>query len=700
MKLKGKILMTSTVFTIFTVLVLFYSQSHVRARYTEELLSATSDNISNNYIEQARHRVSITLNYLVDAIVEPMYFFDLDGIRYVIEPVTNDENIQKVMVFDQYGKIFHSSDNDDRYGQKVDLPELERMILELGVDYSRSSQELLMLAAPLKLQDQILGGVLVTYSMESVRKDILNHELLVLKLSESNESLFYQLNIVVFIIIFVISLCLSLSLANRLIKPIYLLRDHSKRLQAGNYGTYNTVYSRDELNELAQSINDVDIRLEQRTNEIEFLAFHDSLTKLPNRVTFINHVQSLIKRNEKADHPFSILFIDLDGFKRVNDSFGHQAGDELLCAVATRISALVNDINHHNIVARVGGDEFVVCLHENDALSFTVDIAEALLEMIHMPILLSGSQEEFFAGASIGIARFSSIEESAEALIKKSDLAMYSAKAMGKNCYRFYSKQLEDSLREAEIIEKELKLAMTTYQDFSVWYQPKVRIDDGAVTGYEALIRWKHPSKGFISPETFIPIAESTGLIVDLGKWVIKQVMRDFVHYEHFSEFTVAINISAKQLRDKELIVFLEQQIKAFEIDPSRLQFEVTETSLMENWQIANETLMQIRELGVEIWLDDFGTGYASLSYLQKLPVDGLKIDRSFVSGQNLNLKNNVLCSAMISMARKLSIQVVAEGIETKEQAEFLKSEHCEFGQGFYFFKPKPAEALAAIKND
>ena len=307
MKLKGKILMTSTVFILLTVLVLFYSQSHIRSRYTEELLNATSENISNNYVEQATQKAATTLNYLVDAIVDPMYFFDLDGIRYVIEPVTNDSNIERVVVFDQQGKIFHSSHTDDRYGQNLDLPNLKQKVFTLGENYFSYSTESLILASPLQLQDKVLGGVLITYSMEAVQKDILRHENLVIEMSDANESLFNQLNAVVFIVISVISLFLSLNLANRLIKPIYLLLDHSKRLQAGQYGTYNTISSHDELSDLAQSINDVDSRLEQRTAEIEFLAFHDSLTKLPNRITFINHVQSFIELNRKQPLPFYLL---------------------------------------------------------------------------------------------------------------------------------------------------------------------------------------------------------------------------------------------------------------------------------------------------------------------------------------------------------------------------------------------------------
>lgn len=694
MKLKGKILMTSTVFILLTVLVLFYSQSHIRSRYTEELLNATSENISDNYVEQAKQKAATTLNYLVDAVVDPMYFFDLDGIRYVIEPVTNDSNIERVVVFDQQGKIFHSSHADDRYGQNLDQPDLKRKVLTLGEIYSSYSAESLTLASPLQLQDKVLGGVLITYSMEAVQKDILKHEQLVIELSDANESLFNQLNAVVFIIISVISLFLSLNLANRLIKPIYLLLEHSKRLQAGQYGTYNTISSHDELSDLAKSINDVDSRLELRTAEIEFLAFHDSLTKLPNRVTFIEHVQSLIELNNTQQQPFSILFIDLDGFKRVNDNFGHQAGDRLLCTVATRVQSIISELDNNNIVARVGGDEFIVCLRERDSLSRTEEVAERLLEVIRRPILLTDSGEEFYAGASIGVSTYSPSESCAEELIKKSDLAMYSAKSLGKNRYGYYSLQLESSLREAQEIERELKQAMLTYQDFEVRYQPKIRLADGSITGYEALLRWKHPMKGFISPAVFIPIAESTGAIVELGKWVIEQVMRDLVEYEVESDIHIAVNVSAKQLRDKSLVVYLDQQIHTYGVKPNRIQIEVTETALMEDWQMANEALRLIRQLGVEIWLDDFGTGYASLSYLQKLPVDGLKIDRSFVSGPDANLTNNVLCSAIISMSKKLCLKVVAEGIETKEQVEFLRSEQCELGQGFYFSKPLPISEL------
>ncbi len=538
--------------------------------------------------------------------------------------------------------------------------------------------------------------MLIIYSLKAVKEDIERNQELVVELSQSNERLFIKLNILVLITTLCLSLFLSLGLANRLITPLYELVAHAKRLEKGKYGSYNKVSSNDELQELAESINDMDRRLEQRTAEIEFMAFHDSLTKVPNRACFIKFIQDLIEDIDSAPEPFSILFIDLDGFKSVNGNLGHQAGDNLLCEVSSRINQTIQAFNKVNFVARVGGDEFIAYINQADPTSNIEAITQQLLKEIHRPINLEESSDLVYSGASIGISSYDKNAETqdAEALIKQADIAMYAAKAMGKGGYTCYSEQLERASKKADELENNLKAAMADFKQFQVWYQPQVALHDESIVGFEALLRWNHPQLGEISPAEFIPVAESTGLIVDLGKWVFSQVTEDIAKCSHELTYTVSVNVSAKQLRDKGLAHHLQECTTASNVAMNRLQIEITETALMDNWEVAQESLNELRKMGMEVWLDDFGTGYASLSYLQKLKIDGLKIDRSFISGENVNLTNNTLCSAIISMAKKLGIKVVAEGVETYDQAEFFKQEQCDCAQGYFYARPMPFDKL------
>ncbi|WP_047042135.1 putative bifunctional diguanylate cyclase/phosphodiesterase [Vibrio mexicanus] len=423
--------------------------------------------------------------------------------------------------------------------------------------------------------------MLIIYSLKAVKEDIKRNQELVVELSQSNKQLFIKLNILVLVTTLCLSLFLSLGLASRLITPLYELIAHSKRLEKGKYGTYNKVSSNDELQELAESINDMDRRLEQRTAEIEFMAFHDSLTKVPNRACFINLIQGLIEELDSEPQSFSILFIDLDGFKSVNDNLGHQAGDNLLCEMSSRINQTIQAFNKDNVVARVGGDEFIVYINQTDSTSDAEDITRQLLKEIHKPINLEQSSGLIYSGASIGISTYDSYTDAqdAEALIKQADIAMYAAKAMGKGCYARYSEELERASKRADELENNLKMAMSDFKQFQVWYQPQVALHDESLVGFEALLRWNHPQLGEISPTEFIPVAESTGLIVDLGKWVFSQVVEDIAKCCNELTFTVSVNVSAKQLRDKGLAHHLQECTAASNVAMNRLQIEITETA-------------------------------------------------------------------------------------------------------------------------
>ena len=698
MKLKGRIILGSMTFIILTITCLTLSQLYIKHKYTNNILNSTSEIISEKYVLYAQEQATIIIDSLAYSLVEPMYFFDLDGVQYLIEPISNSKGIEEVIVFDAKGNIFHSGGLNSDYGKPINRPDLQTSILTEQKEYLYIDEKSLTLAYPLSLDNKLLGGVALVLSLEAVRRDITEHKNLVLDIKQNSHDLNSRILTAAFIIIFCVSLVLLSFLINKFVDPIKKLVTQSRHISLGEYQNHNTIKRSDELGELAMAFNEMDEKLKQRSDSIEFLAYNDPLTQLPNRLNFITYIESLIESSRKDNVQSAIFFIDLDGFKNVNDNLGHQAGDDLLRHVAKRILSVIERLNALNNlepidkqVARIGGDEFLLCIPNVNGVEDTSTIANALLHELSTPILINELHESVFIGASIGIAFLTEDELSAEELVKQADIAMYAAKASGKNTFRHFTKKMEQKVLRRVIIEQDLQLAMSDFSQFQVWFQPKIDLNKGEVIGAEALLRWIHPEKGFIGPDEFIPIAETNGLIVRLGEWVIEEVIRNLSLWnkEHcLDNFHVAFNVSARQLRDQQVSNFIDEQLNKYQIPSKLIQIEVTETTLMENKVSAKKTLDSLRQLGVEVWLDDFGTGFSSLMYLQQLAVDGLKIDRSFISGSEVNTNTHTLCSAIILMAHQLGIRVVAEGIETQEQANFLLEQDCDYGQGYFFARP------------
>lgn len=459
-------------------------------------------------------------------------------------------------------------------------------------------------------------------------------------------------------------------------------------------------------------------------------AFHDSLTGLPNRALFMDrlgHAVERVKRHE--DSVFAVLFIDLDRFKVVNDSLGHMSGDRLLVTAAKRLE---HCLRSGDTLARLGGDEFTILLEDIKDISDATDVAKRIQASLTLPFSLSG--QEVFITASIGIVLSTTGYERLEDILRDADTAMYRAKAQGKACHQVFEKamhlravtllQLENDLRRAvmslahqghEHIAASLpsspeETMWTTVpeemtQDFQVHYQPIVSLASGIIKGFEALVRWQHPTRGLVSPTEFIPIAEETGLIVPLGYWVLRSACcQMYAWQERFPTdppLTISVNLSSKQFLQPDLIEQIDQILHETGLSACSLRLEVTESAIMENAETAATMLFQLRDLGIQIYIDDFGTGYSSLSYLQRFPVNALKIDRSFVSRMGVDGEDSEIVQTIVLLARKLGIDVVAEGVETAEQLAQLRGLCCTQaqGQGYFFSKPldcKAAETLIA----
>jgi diguanylate cyclase (GGDEF)-like protein len=426
---------------------------------------------------------------------------------------------------------------------------------------------------------------------------------------------------------------------------------------------------------------------------VEYLAYHDGLTGLPNRSMFSKLLNQRIDEARRYDKRLAVAFLDLDRFKQINDTLGHDAGDQLLREVATRLKACVRD---SDTVARLGGDEFVVLLPELADEKYAGSVAQKILLVIARAFTLIG--QEFRVTVSIGISTYPQDGLDEQTLTKNADIAMYQAKAEGKNNFQFYSEKLNANSLERLTLESSLRHALEC-NEFRLNYQAKRDIASGRITGMEALLRWEHPDLGTVAPMQFIPVAEETGLIVPIGKWVLKTVCAQSIAWQKqgLPPLSIAVNMTARQFFDEQLLQDVTSILGAAGMDPHLLEIEIPESLLTRNLENTLRILTELKALGVRIAVDDFGTGYSSLATLQRFPLDTIKIDRSFTRDLVTPTEDTGLADAIIAMGKSLSLTVVAQGVETKEQAESLRAHACDELQGFYFNKPLPAEEFTQL---
>jgi len=433
---------------------------------------------------------------------------------------------------------------------------------------------------------------------------------------------------------------------------------------------------------------DLEQSVETKTQTLHHLAHHDPLTSLPNRLLFLDRLDQGIKHAKRHKKSVSILFLDLDRFKEVNDSYGHEVGDKLLIEVTTRLLGSVREVD---TIARLGGDEFIILLEEMDSNSVVV-VAEKLIDVMQLPFYIA--TKDLYVTFSIGISRFPDDGTSADVLIRNADTAMYKAKELGKNRYQFYNAKMTEATLARLNLENNLRRAIEK-KEFQAYFQPKIDAMTNRVVGMEALIRWHHPSLGLISPLKFIPLAEELGLIVAIDQWMLEDCVSTIKKWQEEGLYTgvLSLNLSIKQLENKDFVSNLDALIHKVEISPESLEFEITEGQIMKDPEAAIETLNAIKALGIGISIDDFGTGYSSLSYLKRLPIDTLKIDRSFVKDLPEDEDDVAIVESIIALAKSLKLHIIAEGVETEAQKEFLLEKGCTHIQGYLYSKPLPADA-------
>ena len=505
---------------------------------------------------------------------------------------------------------------------------------------------------------------------------------------------YWQIGIVA--ALFVLAALFALFLERRVLRPLRELAQMMREEIPGTPQHLAELPARnDEIGDLQQAFVRLRAGIAKHDREIRRLAYVDPLTGMANRLAFRQSLDDRLLTLHRSDDELALLFIDLDDFKRVNDTLGHDAGDEVLSQLSVRVRLLLEKQGAQTVdIARFGGDEFIVIYMANDIRASSARLAEALIEEIERPLVVGSRQ--VYLSASIGITLFPHDATLAGQLLKNADIAMYQAKVAGKKCYRFYSRALDRAVERRVQLEQDLRGAWSR-GELSLVYQPIYRLADGNIVGAEALLRWQHPHLGMVPPVVFIEIAEQTGLIEDIGRSVLEQACKDASQWSATSAGKpfISVNISPRQLRSGELPDVVSNALRNSGLLASQLHLELTETAVLVDEDQASALLSRVRATGVKVWLDDFGTGFSGLSHLRRVPVDGVKIDRSFVADLLRDPDDLALTTAIIAMAHSLSITVVAEGIETDGQFEILRERGCDQGQGFLFSRPLVAEETA-----
>jgi diguanylate cyclase (GGDEF)-like protein len=686
---------------------------HRQATMQREVVALSQGSIHALLFDRVRERGKAVAGQLADSLVNPLYYFDLDEIGVVVRNVLQQSDVSYVIVYDNSGAVIHDgSDDIATYGQAMHDPLAYEVVTSRDM-HVQVTDKILDVSAPVRIGDQRIGGVRIGYSLDSVVAD---EKRATAAMRVRMDDIGYQHALWVLLMMLVlvaIGVMVSLVVQRSLVRPIRQLANAAREIEAGNFATEVPVTPRDdEVGDLTRAFSRMGDSIVRHDRDIRRMAYTDALTGLSNRLAFREHLDQRLMLVRGAARQMALLFADIDDFKRVNDTLGHDAGDEVLVQFSNRIRDVIErhgerDDGERTTLARFGGDEFVILLESTEGSAEAGDagirtrasrLADALVAELGRPIMVRGRQ--VFLGTSIGITLFPDDASNAAMLMKNGDIAMYQAKVAGKNCHRFYSRAMDQAVERRVHMEQDLRGAWER-GELSLVYQPVYRLSDNALTGAEALLRWQHPEHGSIAPSVFIDVAEQSGLIETIGPAVLRAACVDAMRWtrEHpaAKDLFVAVNVSPRQLRNGDLSEQVAQALADTGLSPSRLHVELTETAVIGDEIRASTLLGRLRSTGVKVWLDDFGTGFSGLSHLRRVPVDGVKIDRSFVADVLRDPDDLALTTAIIAMAHSLGITVVAEGVEKEGQYDILRERGCDLAQGYWLGYPMVMQDFMAL---
>jgi diguanylate cyclase (GGDEF)-like protein len=689
--------MAITLALVFALLALLLQRQSMMQREVDVLGREAMQAMAADALNR---RGEAMVEQLADALTNPLYYSDLDAIGSTVRAAARQPDVAYVLVYDAEGNIVHDGSYDiSAYGQAMTDP-LARAAVASDQLLTQWSKQVVDVSQVIGIGNQRIGGVRVGYSLSEIRaseeRSAANLNSRMQEVGQRHMGWFALL------LAALAALCVGIAwYAQRtLVKPIRQLADAANAIGVGNYDAKRLVSDRqDEVGDLVRAFGNMNDSIARHDRDVRRMAYTDALTGLTNRLAFRESLDHRLMMLRGAGRQLALLFADIDDFKRVNDTLGHEAGDEVLLQFANRIRGVVELMGGDEaLLARFGGDEFVILIQNGDVRSAATRLAEALVKELGQPLVVEGRQ--VFLGTSIGITLFPEDASGATALMKNGDIAMYQAKVAGKNCYRYYSRAMDQAVERRVHMEQELRGSWER-GELSLVYQPIVRLSDKRVVGAEALLRWQHPEMGAIAPSVFIDVAEQSGLIETIGPRVLRAACMAAAHWAATTGTSeppfVSVNVSPRQLRSGDLPEEVAACLRDTGLPASRLHLELTETAVISDEAHASALLAKLHRTGVKVWLDDFGTGFSGLSHLRRVPVDGVKIDRSFIADMQRDPDDLALTTAIIAMAHSLGITVVAEGVEKEAQFEILRARGCNLAQGYWLGYPMSSTEFSQL---
>lgn len=683
--------------TLLVVMALAWALWQRQSQTFRELTQLSAESVHELTFDELARRGGAMATQLADRLINPIYYLDLDRIGELAAAARTQPDVAYVLVYDTRGRIIHDGTrNIVSYGEPVvGLPAPDptadsATLIQWGSGVMDATHAVV-------LGDERIGGVRIGFSLKASQAQQARAQAqLAQRQQQATDT--YRLWLAGLLgLLLIVASALSLLVSRGMVGPIRMLAEAARHVEAGRYRQIALESGRrDEMGALIRAFSRMSDSVERHERDVRRMAYTDALTGLPNRLALRELLDLKLIHQHADGQGLALLFIDLDDFKRVNDTLGHEAGDRVLVRVAERIRDSARLIaGGHVQVARFGGDEFVAVVESEEPRLRAARVADAVIEALLEPVHVAG--RDLFLGSSIGITVFPDDASSTSQLIKNGDIAMYQAKLSGKACYRFYSRVMDDAMADRVQLEHDLRGALERHE-LRLYYQPVVSTHDGSLHGMEALLRWEHPQRGLIMPAAFVEVAEQCGLITPIGAYALEQACRDTMAIAaacpSAANLFVSVNVSARQLRSGDLVEVVSHAIALTGLPASRLRVELTETALLGDEVLAGALLSRLRAIGVRVWLDDFGTGFSGLSHLRRVPVDGVKIDRSFVADLLDDPDDLALTTAIIALAHSLGIGVVAEGVEDVEQLRVLARHGCDLAQGFLVARPMPVSVL------